>query len=811
MTNPSPPPSSWPLMRTLVGYADGGLPLTAAQLDLMARQLVGTDAPGGNTEQLASVRIGAKSWITDADGAVWITSNAFRYTDARWYPVDGAEPAFAAVLSETGVAINYAPASPGAALAWTQIGAWTQAGYQTASTSLRGVVAVDGASITIDGQGVIRAAGAGGGGSGGAVTYLPWADPTAFGAKGDAQEVTDVVATAGSAIVTSASANWQPTDVGKVAVIHQGTDANTNLVTTIAGRQSATQVTLTATVANTPAQARMIWGTLDTAAFQAALAVVNGNPRGGTLMIPAPPGGGQYLIDQPLLLQDRVTAQGMTGATFNNKAFHTQLVAFIGQTVGQCCFGLYNGENATLTSAPSRGVVMRNLSVNMTLAGQGTTAFRFMFCSDCVGDTLAANISETGQIGLDLYAANPGNTPKGVFRCGFYNIAVSGSGNPSAQVLMRLYGAVNGGQVNANAFVNVALENGIDALQCGPGVDNSFVNLSCEGQIGRCIHVLDGFFANAFRGTYFERASHHFTDEIFEEPVVTTIGNVYEGIFGNYASPTNCTIQSDKSEIMQLGLDGTRTRWLWHLGDTVQSIRCLNSPPDATVEIDTVAADASGTAGQTGVKVASGLAIVPGMIVDDETNETALPLTDQVQVVSYNAGTGAVVLSRTIRNPGIASGDALRFKTAIADQVDRVTLTPKSLAWGKGGIYAPSVVMSRNGAGTQQNNAFQTSTAGHTIAAILGLGQMVYVHNDSVGSGVATIHVPSFNQAPAERVDHTIFNDSGAAMSVAAGSGVALSSTLTLALVPAGSTISFALKLDGDGIWRQAAAHCTVP
>lgn len=111
---------------------------------------------------------------------------------------------------------------------------------------------------------------------GGAVSS-PWVfDVTvpAYGAKGDAQVVSDGAMSSGSAVLTSAIAGFTAGDVGKaISVKGAGPTGVTTLVTTIASRQSATQVTLTAANASGGAvsAAVVMWGTDDTLAIQAAV------------------------------------------------------------------------------------------------------------------------------------------------------------------------------------------------------------------------------------------------------------------------------------------------------------------------------------------------------------------------------------------------------------------------------------------------------------------------------------------------------------------------------------------------------------
>src|SRR5574341_2141174 len=108
-------------------------------------------------------------------------------------------------------------------------------------------------------------------------TADPWVfdvTATAYGADGDGQVVGDGAMSSGSAVLTSATAAFTTADVGKsISVKGAAATGVTTLVTTIASRQSATQVTLTAANASGGAvsNAVVIWGTDDTAAIQAAV------------------------------------------------------------------------------------------------------------------------------------------------------------------------------------------------------------------------------------------------------------------------------------------------------------------------------------------------------------------------------------------------------------------------------------------------------------------------------------------------------------------------------------------------------------
>jgi hypothetical protein len=115
----------------------------------------------------------------------------------------------------------------------------------------------------------------GGGSSGSRST--PWVfDVTApaYGAVGDAQVVGDGAMSSGVAVLTSATANWPTSIVGKsISVKGAAATGVTTLVTTVASRQSSTQITLNAVNASAGAvsNAVVIWGTNDQAAIQAAV------------------------------------------------------------------------------------------------------------------------------------------------------------------------------------------------------------------------------------------------------------------------------------------------------------------------------------------------------------------------------------------------------------------------------------------------------------------------------------------------------------------------------------------------------------
>ena len=93
-----------------------------------------------------------------------------------------------------------------------------------------------------------------------------------YGAVGDGHLVVDGVATASSAIITSASNPWVPGDVGKsIIVVGAAATGVTSLVTTIASYQNAGQVTLATNAITAISNCLIMWATDDTVAIQTAI------------------------------------------------------------------------------------------------------------------------------------------------------------------------------------------------------------------------------------------------------------------------------------------------------------------------------------------------------------------------------------------------------------------------------------------------------------------------------------------------------------------------------------------------------------
>lgn len=114
-----------------------------------------------------------------------------------------------------------------------------------------------------------------------------------FNAKGDGKVVSDAGITIGLNVLTSATANFVVTDVGKTVVVLGAGVAGAPFITTILGFTNSTTVTTTANASTTVSNARCFWGTNDSVAFQAALDA--SQIRGASLEIP-PPDGAFYVL-----------------------------------------------------------------------------------------------------------------------------------------------------------------------------------------------------------------------------------------------------------------------------------------------------------------------------------------------------------------------------------------------------------------------------------------------------------------------------------------------------------------------------------
>lgn len=132
------------------------------------------------------------------------------------------------------------------------------------------------------------------------LTPTPWVfSVAAYGAVGDGQFVTDgVMNTTNPTILTSASALFKSTDVGKLVMVKgAGASGVTTLVTTIASFQSSSQVTLTSGNASGSnlSGVMVMWATDDTAHIQSAVnAAITYASVHGSAKVSVPVGSGSF-------------------------------------------------------------------------------------------------------------------------------------------------------------------------------------------------------------------------------------------------------------------------------------------------------------------------------------------------------------------------------------------------------------------------------------------------------------------------------------------------------------------------------------
>lgn len=158
------------------------------------------------------------------------------------------------------------------------------------------------------------------------------------GAKGDGKTVIDGAITSGAATLTSATASFTMADVGKVILV-KGAAATgvTSLITTIQAFTNSTTVTLAANASTTVSGATVMWGTDDTAAFQAAInaAVTYAQANTGVATVFVPPSAGFYCIGGGL-----VTG----GSTLGNAQLTLPVIATTGKKIALTIEGGTNGS-----------------------------------------------------------------------------------------------------------------------------------------------------------------------------------------------------------------------------------------------------------------------------------------------------------------------------------------------------------------------------------------------------------------------------------------------------------------------------------
>lgn len=142
------------------------------------------------------------------------------------------------------------------------------------------------------------------------------------GLVSDAAIIDSLNMTAGSAALTSATAQFQAADVGKFIRVRGAGAAGGDLVTTIAARASATSITLTAPAATTVSNAQGVYGTNNSAAIQAAIDAAGASTIQKTVFIPE----GRYLCNVISLPSVRIEgARGLDGQSAMTRSKFNEL------------------------------------------------------------------------------------------------------------------------------------------------------------------------------------------------------------------------------------------------------------------------------------------------------------------------------------------------------------------------------------------------------------------------------------------------------------------------------------------------------
>ena len=162
------------------------------------------------------------------------------------------------------------------------------------------------------------------------------ANVKSYGARGDGQMAFDAGITNGSPIVTSATALFKSTDVGKTIWVNDPTDGTNRVAPAkIIQWDSATQVRAAVNSSVTKGSCLVVWGTDDTLAFQrafsdsissvSATSLISGNP--GCVYAPT----GNYLISDVIYRNTGTNAQNFGPSFIGDGSNHTRL--FVSPTI----------------------------------------------------------------------------------------------------------------------------------------------------------------------------------------------------------------------------------------------------------------------------------------------------------------------------------------------------------------------------------------------------------------------------------------------------------------------------------------------
>lgn len=173
----------------------------------------------------------------------------------------------------------------------------TPAAPPTGTTSVAGLLALDGTAADLQPHGVADPGDSGLAADGKHAHPLPaWIFPiTKYGAVGDLQCTVDGQVTSASPTLTCPSGPFRPQHSGMTFVV-KGALANGNCLVATGTYVSATQMTLSVNATTTASSLQVLWGTDDTAAIQQAIdaAMDYSSPFGLAAEVFTPPTGNGY-------------------------------------------------------------------------------------------------------------------------------------------------------------------------------------------------------------------------------------------------------------------------------------------------------------------------------------------------------------------------------------------------------------------------------------------------------------------------------------------------------------------------------------
>lgn len=264
-----------------------------------------------------------------------------------------------------------------------------------------------------------------------------------YGAKHNFQSVTDGQITSGTAILTSAAANFTVGDVGKYVWISGAGAAGVGLQSTILSFQSSTQVTINTNASTTVTTGTINWATDDTAAIQSAITSVF-NAGGGIIYFPI----GIYICSGAL--QTSVSGTNPNAQLYVPSLADNSAVFPTIKFLGESHYTWPNLFNQSITT----GVILRSTlatgtGTNPCLLGTiGTTGnFQNFNYTDLVFENITFQVyTNAGAIAPQISAFN-GQYMSSISakKCSFViDVALANSTNPSSsETFGAIFGNVN--------------------------------------------------------------------------------------------------------------------------------------------------------------------------------------------------------------------------------------------------------------------------------------------------------------------------------------------------------------------------------